>query len=395
MQLIKNNSLVITIAICLGIQPVSTDLYLPTLPAIAGELGVTPGQAQLTFAALLMSFGIFQFLFGVLSDRYGRKPILLSGFCLYIVSSVVASLMHSIDALVVARVTQGIAMAALFVCGRSIPRDVHDPYTATQVLSKGLTGLGLIACFCQVLGGYLSSYFGWRVTFLAIAAYGVLGLIWVAYFQKETLRPENKTLISWREINKNVRKILVNKYFLIYTLMMSASYAGLYIFLANSSFLFIGEGLLEPYQYGFIMLMMPCGHVTGTVLCRYLIRRLSIEKATIFGGAFSLTSSSLLYLLTVGEPVRPFLFMSIFVLYTISHGINLSCSSSGSVVPFPKSAGQASALSGLIMLVVGSSISLFFGKIHEIDDFYTIFILGIFSSSVMVAISAYLINKYR
>ena len=177
--------------------------------------------------------------------------------------------------------------------------------------------------------------------------------------------------------------------------MMSASYAGLYIFLANSSFLFIGEGLLEPYEYGFIMLMMPCGHVTGTFLCRYLIRRLSIEKATIFGGAFSLASSSLLYLLTVGEPVRPFLFMSIFVLYTISHGINLSCSSSGSVVPFPKSAGQASALSGLIMLLIGSSVSLFFGKIHEADNFYTIFILGIFSSSVMVAISAYLINRYK
>ena len=150
----------------MGIQPVTTDMYLPALPAISETFKASMAQAQFTLSALLLAFGISQLIWGPLSDRFGRKPILLAGLSLYTLAGVGCAWADSMELLVSWRIAQGLAMGAVVMCGRALVRDLYAPTEGARVMSKGLTGLGVIACVSPTIGGLLSGYSGPKATLL-------------------------------------------------------------------------------------------------------------------------------------------------------------------------------------------------------------------------------------
>ena len=158
----------VTLALLLGLQPVTTDMYLPAFPLLTRELGAGMAQAQLTMSALILAFGVAQLVWGPLADRLGRRPVLLLGLALYALASAGCVLAGSIEALVVWRALQGAAMAAAVVCARAIVRDLYEPVQGAQVMSLALTGLGVIALASPLLGGVMANAVGWR---------GVLALV--------------------------------------------------------------------------------------------------------------------------------------------------------------------------------------------------------------------------
>ena len=129
-------TVVLFLALLLGLQPVTTDLYLPALPRLTQELGAAMSQAQLTLTALLLAFGVSQLIWGPLSDRFGRRPILLLGMAAYVVASIGSALSPTIEALVVWRTLQGAAMGAAVMCARAIVRDLYQPEQGASVMSK-------------------------------------------------------------------------------------------------------------------------------------------------------------------------------------------------------------------------------------------------------------------
>ena len=147
---------VVLLALLLGIQPITTDVYLPALPSLQQDLGASMAQVQMTFAALLLSFGISQLVWGPLSDRFGRKPILLWGMGAYVLASVACVLAPSMALLIAARIAQGAAMGAAVMGARAIVRDLYPPLEGAKVMSRGLSGLGVIAILCTPLGGLLT-----------------------------------------------------------------------------------------------------------------------------------------------------------------------------------------------------------------------------------------------
>jgi DHA1 family bicyclomycin/chloramphenicol resistance-like MFS transporter len=158
--------IVLLLSLLLGLQPVTTDLYLPALPALTEGFGASMAQAQLTLTALLLSFGLSQLVWGPLSDRFGRRPVLLWGMVAYVAASVGSALAASMDLLIVWRTVQGAAMGAGVMGARAVVRDLYQPVDAARAMSKGLSGLGVIACASAPLGGLLSDLFGWRATLL-------------------------------------------------------------------------------------------------------------------------------------------------------------------------------------------------------------------------------------
>ncbi|MFD2452130.1 MFS transporter [Ideonella paludis] len=138
----------LALALLLGLQPITTDLYLPALPLLARDLAAPMASVQLTMSALLLSFGMAQLVMGPLSDRFGRRPVLLGGLFLYSVASLGCALAPSIHTLIGLRALQGAGLAAAVVCARAMVRDLYEPHQGAQVMSKGLSGLGLIA-FCH------------------------------------------------------------------------------------------------------------------------------------------------------------------------------------------------------------------------------------------------------
>src|SRR5699024_6587827 len=126
-RLMSPVTVVVLLTLLLGIQPVTTDLYLPALPTVQRELGATIGAAQLTLSALMICFGVSQLLCGPLADRFGRRPVLLSGLALYTGASLLGAIATSVETLIAWRALQGVAMAAAVTCGRSVLRDLYLP----------------------------------------------------------------------------------------------------------------------------------------------------------------------------------------------------------------------------------------------------------------------------
>ncbi len=181
--------IVLLMSLLLGLQPVTTDLYLP---ALTEGFGASMAQAQLNLTALLLSFGISQLVWGPLSDRFGRRPVLLWGMAAYVAASVGSAMAASMELLIIWRTVQGAAMGAGVMCARAVVRDLYRPVDGARVMSKGLSGLGVIACASAPLGGLLSDLFGWRATLLGVAVFGAITLGIIALRFEETVPPANR-----------------------------------------------------------------------------------------------------------------------------------------------------------------------------------------------------------
>ncbi len=153
---------VVLLSLLLGLQPITTDLYLPALPGITASLGASVAQAQQTLAAMLFAFGVAQLFWGPLSDRFGRKPILLAGLSLYVAAALGCTFATSMAQLLGWRVVQGVALGASVMAGRAIVRDLHDPLAGAKLLSRAFSGLGLLACLSPLVGGATVRVLGWR-----------------------------------------------------------------------------------------------------------------------------------------------------------------------------------------------------------------------------------------
>ncbi len=182
--------IILFIAMAIGLQPIATDLYLPALPDLTAGLGTTTAQAQLTLTALLLPFGISQLAWGPLSDRFGRRPILLAGLVLFSVGAIGCVFAQSITTLQAWRALEGIGMGATVMTGRAVVRDAFAPSEGARVMSKALAGLGVLSCLGPVVGGFLAEYAGWRWTLGSIAVFSCTLTLVVFLWFRETVPPE-------------------------------------------------------------------------------------------------------------------------------------------------------------------------------------------------------------
>ena len=198
--------IIVLLSMLLGIQPVATDLYLPALPAIKAEFAADLSQAQLTLSALLLAFGMSQMVWGPLSDRFGRRPILLWGLATFTLAGLGCVLASSMQELIVWRALQGAAMGAVVMCARAIVRDLYTPETGAGVMSKAFTGLGLLACISAPLGGLLTDLFSWHAALALVMGFGAVTLGLVAFTFKETVHRKNPHALRLKVLAKTWAK---------------------------------------------------------------------------------------------------------------------------------------------------------------------------------------------
>ncbi|RYZ12483.1 MAG: Bcr/CflA family efflux MFS transporter [Comamonadaceae bacterium] len=341
---------VLLLALLLGIQPITSDLYLPTLPAIASGFSATPAQTRLTLTVLLLAFGFSQLIWGPLSDRFGRRPVLLLGLGAYLLAAIGSVLAPSMALLVLWRALQGAAMGASVMCARAIVRDLYQPLEGARVMSRAFTGLGIIACACAPLGGLLADLIHWRAALAALAVFGAAALMLVARRYVETAPSRNPHALAPRVLFATWRGIVANPTFLAYTALSSATYCGLFTLLATSSFVFVGEGGMSRTGYGLLMMTTAVAYIAGTFVCRRLVPRLGVRRTVAVAGALSLAGGGGVALLAwLGVRDGWALIAPVWV-FMVAHGIHQPCSTSGAVGPFPQAAGAASALNGFLQM---------------------------------------------
>jgi MFS transporter, DHA1 family, multidrug resistance protein len=353
---------VLTLSLLLGLQPVATDLYLPALPALTNGFGASMAQAQLTLTALLLSFGLSQLVWGPLSDRFGRRPIVLLGMAAFVAASVGSTFSPTMEHLIAWRALQGMAMGAGVVCARAIVRDLYAPTEGARIMSKGLTGLGVIACASAPLGGLLSDWLGWRVALLALAVFGALTLALLVWRFQETMPQKNPQALQPLTLLRTWLHIARHPTFIAFALLVATSYGGLFTFLAASSFVFIQVLGLSKTGYGLVMMSMSISYILGTFACRRLLLRFGVRRTVAIAGAFTFTGGTAMGAMALMDVQNLWAIMVPFYLFMMGHGVHQPCGQSGAVSPFPQAAGAASALSGFLMMVVAFFMGGWLGK---------------------------------
>jgi DHA1 family bicyclomycin/chloramphenicol resistance-like MFS transporter len=353
---------VVFLSLLLGIQPLATDLYLPALPAVTAAFGAPMAQVQATLTALLLSFGAAQLVWGPISDRFGRRPVLLVGLAAYTLASIGNTLATTIEQLILWRIVQGAAMGASVMGARAIVRDLYGPTEGARMMSRGLTGLGIFACISGPLGGWLTEHYGWRVTLGALAVFSALALALVALRFRETLPAPNPRALQPREMLRIWARIARHPTFWAWALLAATSYGGLFTFLATSSFVFITVLGLSKTQYGLLMLSMSAVYIAGTVLCRRLIPRWGVRRTVALAASFTLTGGTLCGVLALLGWHHTWAIMGPYYLFILAHGVHQPCGQSGAVSPFPQAAGAASALAGFIMMLTAFGMGTWLGQ---------------------------------
>jgi DHA1 family bicyclomycin/chloramphenicol resistance-like MFS transporter len=384
---------VVILATLLGIQPITTDLYLPALPALTSSFSAPMSQAQLTLSALLLAFGVSQLVWGPLSDRFGRRPILLVGLLAYLVAAIGSALAPSMLQLIVWRTLQGAAMGAVVMCARALVRDLYQPQDGARIMSKGLSGLGVLVCISAPVGGLLAQYHSWRSALLAVAVFGAAALALSVLRFKETLAAKNPKALQPSTLFKTWREILKNPTFLAFSTLSAASYGGLFTFLASSSFVFITLLGLSKLQFGMVMFFTSISYVTGTFICRSLLLRFNVQQTTAIAAFISLSGGTLMGTLAWAGVVNVWALLLPLGLFMVGHGIHQPCGQSGAIGPFPKSAGAASAMNGFFMMLVAFGVGSWLGL--RMDGTVLPLTNGIWFWSVLIALSAWvLVRKY-
>jgi len=382
--------IVLLLSLLLGLQPVTTDLYLPELTA---QLSAPMAQAQLTLTALLLAFGGSQLVWGPLSDRFGRRPILLMGLAAYVLASVASCLAPSMGWLIVWRTLQGAAMGAGVMCARAIVRDLYSPTQGARVMSKGLSGLGVIACLSAPLGGLLTQWLNWRFALLALGLFAALTLAVVVLRFEETLQQKNPQALQLGTLAATWRQILGHPTFRAFSALTAASYGGLFTFLATSSFVFTGVLGLSKMQYGLVMFVNSLAYIGGTFLCRHWLPRFGVRRAVAFAGALSLTGGTLMALLSLNGWISVGSILLPQLIFMLGHGIHQPCGQSGAVGPFPQAAGAASAMNGILMMVCAFAMGGWLGG--HMDGTALPLTLGMWFWSALIALSAWtLVQKH-
>jgi MFS transporter, DHA1 family, multidrug resistance protein len=361
----SSTTIIVLLSMLLGIQPVATDLYLPALPAIKTEFGAELSQVQLTLSALLLAFGTSQLVWGPLSDRFGRRPILLWGLSTFTLAGLGCVMASSMQELIVWRALQGAAMGAVVMCARAIVRDLYTPETGAGVMSKALTGLGFLACVSAPLGGLLTDVWSWHAALGLVMGFGAITLGLVAWQFKETVHRKNPHALHLQVLAKTWWHIVRHPTFVAFSCVAIGSYGGLFTFLASSSFVFIGLLGLARWQYGLLLFSMAFTYLLGTVLCRRLLTRFGVQKTVAIGGLFSLVGGGLMALHAWIGWQSVVSLMGPFYLFILAHGIHQPCGQSGAVGPFPKAAGAASALGGFLMMVAAFVTGLWLGASND------------------------------
>lgn len=357
--------IIVLLSLLLGMQPMATDLYLPALPAIKLEFGAALSQVQLTLSAMLLAFGMSQLFWGPLSDRFGRRPILLWGIATFTLAGLGCVMSNSMQELIVWRALQGAAMGAVVMCARAIVRDLYTPETGAGVMSKALTGLGLLACGSAPLGGLLTNLFSWHAAMMLIVGYGTVALALVAWKFEETVQRKNPQALQARVLVNTWWHILKHPTFVAFTCVSVGTYGGLFTFLASSSFVFMDVLGLTRWHYSGLLFSMSFTYILGTVVCRRLLLRFGVQKTVAIAALLTLLGGGLMALNAWLGWQSVLSLMGPFYLYILAHGIHQPCGQSGAVGPFPRAAGAASALGGFLMMVAAFATGLWLGTAKD------------------------------
>lgn len=350
--------LLAVLALLSAFTPLSIDMYLPALPVIAVDLQGSAGDIQLTLSAFMIAFGAGQIFYGPAGDRFGRRPVILSGLAVYVLASIGCAFAAEAGHLVVLRFLQGLAACGGVVLARTMVRDLAERDQAARAMSLMMACTSLAPMLAPLIGGQILWFVGWRAIFWVLAAAGVFALT-VAWFRlPETLRPEYRQPLVLSSVLRRFGELIRHKAFMGYAFSSTFQFSALLSFLSGSPFVFIERYGVAPRAYGLIF--------GGMVVFMTLGSLLNAKFAPVFGAgrilryavimpAVAGPAAFVLGLIEVRSgAIGLWPFMVCFTLQIACISLIAANSMAMALQRYPHMAGTASSLMGVMQYGIGA-----------------------------------------
>ncbi len=337
---------------------VAMTICLPSMPSWVDDFGTSTAAVQLTFSAYVLAFGVLQLVHGPLSDRLGRRRVLLAGLAVAGAGSLAAMLAPDLPTLVAARALQGAGTAAGMVVGRALVQDLFQGAERTRVMAFVGMAMGLCPPTAILLGGQLHVRLGWQANFALVA--GLAALLAVAAWRglpasrPASATPGTSAPVHWaRAMAQAYARLARERSFVLYVCILAMATATFYAFLAGAP-LVLGRLGVGPESMGLYIMAIPLSYIGGNYLATRLAQAVGDRALMRWGQGLSLAGLLLLLALAGAGLHTALAFAAPLVLLGIGHGLLMPPTLSGTVGVIPALAGSAAAVGGLMQQLLGA-----------------------------------------
>jgi DHA1 family bicyclomycin/chloramphenicol resistance-like MFS transporter len=363
MSLSRSPRFIALLVLVTVLGPLAMQMFLPALPAIQKTFETDAGTAQLTLTLAMVAIGVATLVFGPISDRFGRKPVLIAGIVFYIAGSVVVALSTTIPLLIAGRIVQAGGASAGIVLARAMARDVYGFAQSIRVISYLTMAMVVAPTLSPAIGGVVADSFGWRAIFWIMCVVGALALAGVGLGLAETNR--ERAPGGWRGLIEGSRRLIVSRRYLGYALVSTSAFCVFFAFLAAAPYL-MAEVLHRPARdYGFWFMPVAGIFILGTWCSTRLLDRFGADRLIRFGVAATLVSvvaSLPLYLLL---PLSPALLFLPAVAFSFMQGFVIPNCQASAINVEPRFAGAGSGLVGFIGMAASAAVAQIVAEVAD------------------------------
>ncbi|MCD1118940.1 multidrug effflux MFS transporter [Chryseobacterium turcicum] len=363
----RNFSIVVFIlALLNALESLSIDLYLPAFPSMATIFNTEIGNIQISISTFFAGFAIGQLLWGPLSDKKGRKPILYAGVILFIIATTAIIFTSNVYILWILRFIQAFGGSAGIVVGRAIVTDLYDRKKAVSIFSTQSQISGIAPILAPIIGSLLLKFWGWESAFVVLSLLGAISLLLIIKYIPETNKKtaKNENIVEENILKSQIKNILGNREFIKNTIIGSIAFASLIVYISNSPFLFMQIHGFSSEKYSLIFAFNSIALILAAYSTPKLLFRFGEHQIMSFAVILLTISTSLhifasyFQLSVIIEII--FLYLSIF-----SIGLLFPITTAGALSPFKEGKGVASALLGFLQLITTFIISAIVGLLES------------------------------
>lgn len=357
----KNKILILYLAGLSAFAPVSTDIYIASMPTIERYFGTTAAKVQLTLSLFFVSFAIMQLLWGPLSDRIGRKPVIPIGLIVYIIGSLLCAFSHSIGMLIFARMIQAAGACCGIVMALAIIKDTYtQPKRMAKILGLVMSIMVIAPIIAPIIGSYLLAAFNWQANFYFLTGYAILLFVALPFFKESYPKSSRKPLPASQIVNAYRTQLFCWPFFLA-LFALSANFGMLFSFVAAVPFVYISTYGLPAHLFGYFFAFNAAGIITG----RLVIHRLNLfftSKQIIYATITLAYISAVVMLIAIS--LQPYSIWCVAIpafFITLSFGIAFPELTTHALQNVIGHTGIASSLLGSIRYIFGAMMGLLTG----------------------------------